>query len=67
MAGLQGMEHRLDAAEWLRLTRGERAQRCRAMAAEMRNLADSAPPSIQDGYRKIASIWLELAEEMDGS
>jgi hypothetical protein len=61
------MEQRLDAAEWLRLPRGERAQRCRAMAAEMRSLADSAPQSLKEGYLKIASIWLELAEEMDGS
>jgi hypothetical protein len=37
------------------------------MAAEMRSLADSAPPSLKEGYLKIASIWVELAEEMDGS
>jgi hypothetical protein len=67
MAGLQPTEYRLNAAEWLRLTRGERAQRCRAMAGEMRSLADCAPPSVKEGYLKIASIWLELAEEMDGS
>jgi len=37
------------------------------MAGEMLSLADSAPPSVKEGYLKIASIWLELAEEMDGS
>jgi hypothetical protein len=50
----------------LSMTSSERAQRCRAMAAETTALARlSDEPKIRDGYLDLARQWTRLAEELD--
>ena len=49
------------------MTPAERAQRCRAMAAETTALARlSDDTKIREGYLDLARQWTRLAEELEG-
>jgi len=61
------MEYRFNAEEWERLTREQRARRCRLLASEAIKLADDTSPKVAQGYLSIAREWLKLADEIEGA
>ena len=61
------MEHRFKADEWERLTPAERVRRCRAIAAQAREIAATAPSTMRDSYLRLAESWALLADEIERS
>lgn len=59
------MEFQFKALEWKRLTLADRAHRCRLMAHEAMNMADSATPDVKERYFTIAEAFLRLAADLD--
>jgi len=57
----------LTAASWESMTRQERINKCRALAAEAETLAQGAHPDNKSVYLKIAAEWRRLAEEVEAT
>jgi hypothetical protein len=58
------VEYRFDADEWATLAKEQRTQRCVSFGNEARTLAETAPPTLKEGYLLLAAQWLALADEI---
>ena len=54
-----------NAEEWMRLTRPERAERCRREADEARRLSIKASGDMKLSYTELAESWDQLADEIE--
>ena len=55
------MERYFAADEWQKLTGVDRIKRCRLLAREAMQLAESADPNLREAYQQLADQWLALA------
>jgi hypothetical protein len=60
------LDYRFKADEWKNLPTTERLRRCRLLAKESQELADSAASdAIRECYLYLAMEWLQLADCLD--
>ena len=59
------MDYRFHAKEWKTLKRDERARRCRLLADQAMELANSATDDSRERYIAIAKDWLKLAADIE--
>jgi len=62
--GESAVECDFSAAEWKGLTTAERISRCRMLAEEAEQLAQTAPPSLKKRYKEIAAQWHLVVAEL---
>jgi hypothetical protein len=55
------LERYFAADEWQKLTSTERSKRCRLLAKEATQLAQSADPNLREAYQQLADQWIALA------
>ena len=61
----QLLELEFNAAEWQQLDSAERVRRCRAFAAQAKQLSAEAAPDVKRSYLELSQHWHVLADEIE--
>ncbi len=61
----QLVELEFNAAEWQQLDSAERVLRCRAFAAQAKQLSAEAAPDLKRSYLELSQHWQVLADEIE--